>query len=407
MDKEQILVVDDVDSIRSFITINLECEGYEVYQAARGQEALKLIESIFFNLVILDIMLPDIDGLQILKFIRKVSPETMVIMVTGYASLDSSITAMKEGAFSYIIKPFELSELLITMRKALDKQRLSMENKQLLEELTRANKDLESANLLLEEKVRERTRELEMLNQDLNKANIELKRLDKLKDELVSLVSHDLKSPLTAIIGYASTIQYKSLEDMGEEKIKDYTDRILNQSFRMLNLINDILDEQKIKEGKMALNGEVTDLGEIGRECFEEMKILASEKQLDYTVEIEPDLPATFLDKSKIRQVIINLLSNAIKFTSNEGQVRLRVYKGKNKLWVSVIDTGPGIEKSKQDELFKEFKKFKTPDGKEHEGTGLGLSICKKIVNLHGGKIWLQSEEGKGSKFSFLLPIVN
>jgi len=407
MDKEQILVVDDVDSIRSFITINLECEGYEVYQAARGQEALKLIESIFFNLVILDIMLPDIDGLQILKFIRKVSPETMVIMVTGYASLDSSITAMKEGAFSYIIKPFELSELLITMRKALDKQRLSMENKKLLEELTRANKDLESANLLLEEKVRERTRELEMLNQDLNKANIELKRLDKLKDELVSLVSHDLKSPLTAIIGYASTIQYKSLEDMGEEKIKDYTDRILNQSFRMLNLINDILDEQKIKEGKMALNGEVTDLGEIGKECFEEMKILASEKELDYTVEIEPELPATFLDKSKIRQVIINLLSNAIKFTSKEGQVRLRVYKGKNKLWVSVIDTGPGIEKSRQDELFKEFKKFKTPDGKEHEGTGLGLSICKKIVNLHGGKIWLQSEEGKGSKFSFLLPIVN
>ncbi|MEQ8221618.1 MAG: ATP-binding protein [Candidatus Eremiobacterota bacterium] len=407
MDKEQILVVDDVDSIRSFITINLECEGYEVFQAARGQEALKLIESIFFNLVILDIMLPDIDGLQILKFIRKVSPETMVIMVTGYASLDSSITAMKEGAFSYIIKPFELSELLITMRKALDKQRLSMENKQLLEELTRANKDLESSNVLLEEKVRERTKELEMLNQDLNKANIELKRLDKLKDELVSLVSHDLKSPLTAIIGYASTIQYKSVQDMGEEKIKDYIDRILNQSFRMLNLINDILDEQKIKEGKMALNGEVTDLGEIGKECFDEMKILASEKQLDYTVEVEPDLPATFLDKSKIRQVIINLLSNAIKFTSNEGQVRLRVYKGKNKLWVSVIDTGPGIEKSRQDELFKEFKKFKTPDGKEHEGTGLGLSICKKIVNLHGGKIWLQSEEGKGSKFSFLLPIVN
>ncbi len=407
MDKEQILVVDDVDSIRSFITINLECEGYEVFQAARGQEALKLIESIFFNLVILDIMLPDIDGLQILKFIRKVSPETMVIMVTGYASLDSSITAMKEGAFSYIIKPFELSELLITMRKALDKQRLSMENKQLLEELTRANKDLESSNVLLEEKVRERTKELEMLNQDLNKANIELKRLDKLKDELVSLVSHDLKSPLTAIIGYASTIQYKSIEDMGEEKIKDYTDRILNQSFRMLNLINDILDEQKIKEGKMTLNGEVTDLGEIGKECFEEMKILASEKNLDYTVEIEPDLPATFLDKSKIRQVIINLLSNAIKFTPGEGEIRLRVYKGKNKLWVSVIDTGPGIEKSRQDELFKEFKKFKTPDGKEHEGTGLGLSICKKIVNLHGGKIWLQSEEGKGSKFSFLLPIVN
>jgi len=407
MDKEQILVVDDVDSIRSFITINLECEGYEVFQAARGQEALKLIESIFFNLVILDIMLPDIDGLQILKFIRKVSPETMVIMVTGYASLDSSITAMKEGAFSYIIKPFELSELLITMRKALDKQRLSMENKQLLEELRKANKDLESSNVLLEEKVRERTKELEMLNQDLNKANIELKRLDKLKDELVSLVSHDLKSPLTAIIGYASTIQYKSVQDMGEEKIKDYIERILNQSFRMLNLINDILDEQKIKEGKMALNGEVTDLGEIGKECFDEMKILASEKQLDYTVEVEPDLPATFLDKSKIRQVIINLLSNAIKFTSNEGQVRLRVYKGKNKLWVSVIDTGPGIEKSRQDELFKEFKKFKTPDGKEHEGTGLGLSICKKIVNLHGGKIWLQSEEGKGSKFSFLLPIVN
>ena len=157
MPKEQILVVDDVDSIRSFITINLECEGYEVYQASRGQEAIKMIEAFFFNLVILDIMLPDIDGLKILKFIRKVSPETMVIMVTGYASLDSSILAMKEGAFSYIIKPFELSELLITMKKALGKQRLSIENKQLLEELKKANKELEEANLYLEQKVFPRT----------------------------------------------------------------------------------------------------------------------------------------------------------------------------------------------------------------------------------------------------------
>ncbi|HPZ07981.1 MAG TPA: ATP-binding protein [Candidatus Eremiobacteraeota bacterium] len=402
MPKEQILVVDDVDSIRSFITINLECEGYEVYQASRGQEAIKMIEAFFFNLVILDIMLPDIDGLKILKFIRKVSPETMVIMVTGYASLDSSILAMKEGAFSYIIKPFELSELLITMKKALGKQRLSIENKQLLEELKKANKELEEANLYLEQKVKERTRELELLNEDLNKANIELKRLDKLKDELISLVSHDLKSPLTAIIGYASTIQNKPIHEIGEEKVKEYIERILNQSYRMLNLINDILDEQKVKEGKMTLNAEISDLGIIGRECYEEIKILAAEK----TMEIDSELPDAFLDRSKIRQVIINLLSNAIKFTPEGGKVHLKVYQGKRKLWISIADTGPGIEKSKQEELFKEFKKLKTPDGKEYEGTGLGLSICKKIITLHGGKIWVQSEVNKGSKFSFSLPVV-
>lgn len=405
--KEKILVVDDVDSIRSFININLVHEGYLVEEAARGQEAIDKIEKNFYNLIILDIMLPDIDGLEILRFASNKSPETMVIMITGYASLDSSITAMKDGAFSYITKPFELEELMLTMKKALEKQRLSIENKRLLKELQKANIELEEANKSLEEKVKKRTVELESLNEELKAANQELTRLDQLKNSLLSLVSHDLKSPLTAIIGYCSSIQYKGFEDTGEKKMEDYIKRITDQSFRMLNLINDILDEQKIKDGKMALHIVQEDFSELVRGCYEEMKILANQKELDYRLDLEENMPAAFIDGSKIRQVIINLLSNAIKFTPSKGEVTVKSYKGKKSFWVSVSDGGPGIPRDEQDKLFKEFSRIKNPDGKEYEGTGLGLSICKKIVKLHGGKIWLQSEVGEGARFSFSLPVIS
>ena len=224
-------------------------------------------------------MLPDIEGLEILKHVSENSPETMVIMIKGYASMDTSIKAMKNGAFSYITKPFEVSELLVTAKKALEKQSLALENKRLLNELKKANEELEEANLSLEQKVIERTKELQILNEDLKNANLELTRLGKLKDELISLVSHDLKSPLTAIIGYCSSLQYRSISDIGEEKARDYIDRISGQAFRMLGLIDDILDEQKLKDGKMTLNADLFDLGKISRECYEEMKILASEKK--------------------------------------------------------------------------------------------------------------------------------
>jgi len=407
MEREKILVVDDVDSIRSFININLTYEGYYVKEASRGQQAIEMVNETFYNLIVLDIMLPDIGGLEILQYVSENSPETMVIMITGYASMDTSVKAMKNGAFSYITKPFEVTELLVTVKKALEKQRLSLENKRLVKELQKANEELEEANLSLEKKVKERTKELEILNEDLKHANLELTRLGKLKDELISLVSHDLKSPLTAIIGYCSSLQYRSFSDMGEEKVKDYIERMSGQSFRMLGLIDDILDEQKIKEGKMTLSADVFSLGEVAEECYDELKILASDKKLDYTLELEEDLPGAFIDRGKIKQVIINLLSNAIKFAPPEGKVHIKVYQGKKVFWVSVSDNGPGIPKDDQDKLFKEFSRVTSPDGKEYEGTGLGLSIAKKIVKLHGGKIWVQSEVGKGSKLSFSLPIIN
>lgn len=397
--KEKILVVDDTIPILEMIQINLELEGYSVVTATRGKEVLKKIEEDFFNLALLDIMLPDIDGLELLRIIKEKYPDTVVIIITGYASLDSSITALTEGAFSYIVKPFDITELITTVQRGLEKQRLSLENRRLLQEMAELNRQLE-------EKVKLRTVELEKLNNKLRENLLELKRLDKMKNEFLRMVTHDLKAPLTGIIGYCSTLSYK-IKEMNEEEIKEYLEHILEQSYRMYELIEDILSEASIKAGKLILNTHMTDLTNLVKSCFKEMKILAENKQIEYTLKLEENLPIAYLDEGKIKQVLINLLDNAIKFTPPKGKIEVKAYLGRDKtIWISVSDSGPGIPENKVEEIFRKRVRILPADQIPRPGTGMGLAFSQMIVNLHGGKIWVESKVNQGSKFLVSLPVI-
>ncbi|HET9747452.1 MAG TPA: GAF domain-containing protein [Chitinophagaceae bacterium] len=238
------------------------------------------------------------------------------------------------------------------------------------------------------------------------------------KSAFLSTVSHELRTPLTSVLGFAKIIRKRLDEkifpvvnktDAKTEKtiaqISENLEVVISEGERLTHLINDVLDLAKIEAGKMEWNFENTSMTEVAERAIAATSSLFDQKKLDLIKEIDEDLPNISGDRDKLIQVIINLISNSVKFT-DEGSVTCRVFKEKNEIIVSVKDTGIGIAKEDYAAVFEQFKQVggDTLTDKP-KGTGLGLPICKEIVEHHGGRIWLDSEVGKGSTFSFALPI--
>lgn len=232
---------------------------------------------------------------------------------------------------------------------------------------------------------------------------LELKRIDKLKDEFVSMVSHELRTPLTSIKAYAET-----LVDMAEEGSveKEFLNIINEESDRLNRLINDILDLSKIEAGKMEFIYDRADINEAIEKAvknmfsYAETKNIKIEQVLDYTME------KILFDKDRILQVLLNLINNAIKFTKLGDTIIIRSIKEEDYIKIEIEDHGIGIDKEHIDVIFEKFKQIQNVLTRDVGGTGLGLPICKKIVEEHFGKIWVESEKNKFTKFIILLPIV-
>lgn len=244
------------------------------------------------------------------------------------------------------------------------------------------------------------------LYQEELQAKERLEELNKLKDDFVAIVSHDLRSPLTAILGSTEIL----LSDEYFEKPLDAEQRELVENIRtmgehQLHLVNDLLDLAKIESGKIELMPTVADISRVADQCIQTLHVLADNKNIQLAREIDDLLPKIRMDVPKVMQVINNMLSNAIKFTEPGGRVTLRAQKEHHHLKVEVIDTGEGIPPEELQRLFKKFQQVKSTGTRGERGTGLGLSICKNLIELHHGKIWAESQVGKGSTFAFTLPI--
>jgi len=277
--------------------------------------------------------------------------------------------------------------------------------KQLIE---KSNK-LEEYSQALEQKVESRTLAL-------REANKKLQEMDKLKTEFLTITSHEIRAPLAAVLGYSKIISHR-LEDvifpnvktedskvmMSTRKVKNGLDTIILEGERLTNLINDLLDITKIESGKIEWKIVPISLAEV----IEQATALTSGVFEQYGIElisnIEDGLPEVMGDKYRLIQVMINLISNALKFT-DKGSVLCRARKINDEVVTSVIDTGGGIPEIDQEKIFEKFKQTGTILKGRPKGTGLGLPICKEIVKQHGGRIWVESEPGKGSIFSFILP---
>ena len=374
-----VLVVEDEAGTRATLCAILEDAGNEVIGLEKGTEALEVIRSRFPNVIITDIRLPDVSGMEILELATEVNPEVAVIMMTGYASIETAVNAVNEGAYAYFVKPVSPDGIKTTIANALRQQRLSVENKRLVDDLQRSNK------LLFE-------------------ANEELRKATEAKSEFLAHMSHELRTPLNVIIGFSELMIDRVPGEINEEQRHCLND-ILDSGKHLLNLISDVLDLSKIESGKMKLrltNFALTKVIESLKNTI--MPMLVSKKQ-SLDIKVDEEFPLVRADEAKVRQVLLNLLSNSNKFTGEGGKLKIEAVRDGDWCQVSVIDNGIGIKKEDQERVFEPFCQLDNPLTKEKSGTGLGLAVAKQIIERHGGRIWVESEYGRGSRLTFTLPL--
>ena len=275
----------------------------------------------------------------------------------------------------------------------------------------------------LEEKVRERTEELTRTYLELKKEHEKTKEIARLKSLFIANISHELRTPLSAIIGFTELLQGKDFGPL-TEKQKKYVDSVLNRSKHLLQLINNILDFSKIEAGRMPVAANDFFITDLLNEAVENILPIAAKKEIKITTEYENNMPQITADFAKVMGVVDNLLSNAVKFTPMGGRINVKARhilpsEGRSEaasfggaeekeesgyIYVSVEDSGIGIKKEDQNRIFDVFEQADSSYTKEYQGTGLGLAIAKKYIELHRGRIWVESESAKGSRFNFIIP---
>jgi signal transduction histidine kinase len=379
--ENRILVVDDEKEIRDFLYKALSrMGGFHVEVAETAEEALHKIEKEPFDLVMTDLKMPKMDGLQLMAEIAKLKPEILTIMMTGHGTIDSALEAMKRGASDYLMKPLNLEELIIRIRKVLEE--------------------------------RQRFVRLKDFADKLEKANQELKKIDTMKSEFVSVASHELRTPLAAIKNSVQLMLSGKTGEINENQTKflSMAERNIN---RLTNILNDLLNLSRIESGKIELKFENVELKEIIELTASSLRPQADGNSIQIEVEVPEQIPAVYGDPEKIEQILTNIIGNSIKFTPDGGKILItakHLPKGKeggygDKVAVSVKDTGIGIPPEHLDAIFEKFHQVEGSLHRSVSGTGLGLAITKGLVEAHQGKIWVESEVEKGSVFTFTLPL--
>ncbi len=248
----------------------------------------------------------------------------------------------------------------------------------------------------LEQKVEERTRELTETSQQLEVAS-------RHKSEFLANMSHELRTPLNAILGFSELLIDDTEGDYDRQTRTTYLTSIHESGRHLLALINDILDLSKVEAGRMELHFETVRITDLVEQVLNTVRPLADQKGIELGANVSPD-DEVLADEGKLKQIMYNLLSNAIKFTPDGGQVRVEARSAPDHIQLAVIDTGVGIALEDQERVFEEFEQIDSGANRRHQGTGLGLALTRRFVNLHGGRMWLESEPAKGSRFYIWLP---
>jgi two-component system, NtrC family, sensor kinase len=273
----------------------------------------------------------------------------------------------------------------------------------LADELNGMAASLQASVRGLEQKVEERTRELQQALADLEQKSRQLEVASKHKSDFLANMSHELRTPLNAIIGFSQVLRQRLFGPINEKQ-EEYLDDILSSGNHLLSLINDVLDLSKVEAGQVELEIATFSLRESLERGVVMVRERATENHVGLGLEADPGVDLIQGDERRVRQVVFNLLSNAVKFTPEGGNVVVASARANGEVQVSVLDTGPGIAPEDHERIFEEFQQ--TDVGVErNEGTGLGLALSKRLIELHGGRIWVESEPGQGSRFVFTLPI--
>jgi two-component system sensor histidine kinase/response regulator len=391
----KILVIDDEPIIRRRLKNLLELDNHNVLTAENGKNGLNIFKKELksrkkIEIVLVDIKMPGMDGIEVLKQLKEMARETEVILITGHGGVETAIKAMREGAYSYIQKPIEYEQLEIDISRALEKQELE-------KKLNLYVKNLEKAYDGAKREIDARKK----AEEELSKAKEEAEQANSAKNIFLAVMSHELRTPLNAVIGFCRLLDKTTLD----EKQQDYLKTIKESGEVLLELINDILDISKIEAGELILENTTFDLQSLIKSILKITQLKLKGKQVKLLNSIQQNMPRFFSgDPTRIRQILFNLLNNAIKFTE-KGQIEFHVKYHKPEIIFSIKDTGIGIPKEKQEAIFNAFTQADTSTTRQYGGSGLGLSISKALVEKMGGIIQLKTGQDKGSLFTVTLPL--
>lgn len=386
----RVLVVDDEDSVMLTIQSILEMDGHVVIGATTGQEALDLLRSQPFDVVLTDLRLENgIDGLDILRQAQTVSADAVGIMLTGYASLDSAVHALRAGAYDYLLKPCDVLELRAAVHRGLERSRLAAALRQRADDLQQANETIRALNLELEHRVEQ--------------ATAELKEQLVARDEFMATVSHDLKSPLTFIKGLASLRRRRASVTAQTEPLLDGLAQIENSATRMAHQLDEIVDASRLDSGRpIELRRQLVDLVALASKAVTQHRATTDRHVLE-VVSSQPELYGSW-DEVRLDRVLDNLLGNAIKYSPRGGAIEVLIDREDDSAVLRVRDRGEGIPRADIPHIFERFRRGRNVEGRI-PGTGIGLYGVRQLVELHAGTITADSVLGQGTTMCVRLPL--
>ncbi len=398
----KILVVDDKINDRKILFELLNAQGYEVAGASNGFEALEKIRESKPDLVISDIMMPEMDGFGLCRELKR-NVETIKIPIILYSSSftdpEDEKLVMEEGAAAYIRKPFETQPFLGIIREVItgcQTGKISQPMPEILDE--KEYLSLYSRRLM--KKLENKVVELENANKKLEAALSELETIDRLKDNILSNVTHELRTPLTHALGYVEL----AISETDETKKKEYSRRSRDALLRENEVITHLVEAAYADKGLLKPVIVTMNVGNITKETIQALSPNAQAHVIQVSSEVEDNLFAKG-DVNQIKHVLENLLDNAIKFNRKGGKVEISACRDDGMVKVCVTDTGIGIPEEKMGKLFDKMYQVDSETTRKFGGIGIGLSIAKYIVEAHGGRIWVESNYGEGSIFTFILPL--
>ncbi|KPQ00762.1 MAG: two-component signal transduction system fused histidine kinase / response regulator [Bacteroidetes bacterium HLUCCA01] len=375
-EKKSILVVDDTQQNVQVLSQMLRDAGYSVMAAFNGKDALKMLERREPDLILMDVMMPEMDGFETTRQLKSVPRwnEIPVIFLSALSDTESKLRAFESGGVDYITKPFQQQEVLARMELHLSLRELQHEKEAYIHQL------------------QEKQEHLQKLNNE--------------KDEVLSVLSHDMRNPLGGIIGIVDLLRSEPVDS--PEELETMLELVDVSAKRLLHMVNDMLDIAIIESNSIKLNRVHTDLGALINEVMTIHAPAAKNKNVTFELHHSPDVPPLMLDKSKISQVFGNLISNAIKFTPSQGAITISTELNDDFpgfAFIQVQDTGIGIPETMLPRLFDKMGDHQRPGTDGEVGTGLGMPIVKRYVEVHSGVIDVNSREGEGSTFMILLPL--
>ncbi|MDQ7826502.1 MAG: response regulator [Candidatus Eremiobacteraeota bacterium] len=359
--KSTILIIDDEEGIRDSCSQILAKCGHEVIQSPDGSDGIEKVTQKRPDLVLLDLKMPGMSGIEVLEKIKQIEPDTIVIVITGFATIESAVEAIKKGAYDFLPKPFKGNELKVIVARGLEKRSLLIESAQLREEK---------------------------------------KRLEK---NFASLVSHQLRAPLVNIQQYFEVILHGAVGEVNEKQ-----EGILRKQQRNVKNLLELIDEWL---GMASIDNEVVqkrlvsvDLGEVFQKIRDTLDMVARNEQVSLIIDQSGDYPPVKGVPQLIEEALKNLVHNGIKYNTPGGQVTLKAQAKGRLTMIQVADNGIGMDEESLPFIFDEFYRVNKSGNQKKTGTGLGLAIVKKIIAAHSGSISVESAPGKGTSFTILLP---